>query len=167
MSLENLREWVGRTKVVEDFAAPFPVRALIATFDEPDGDPRPGDPLPPLWHWLYFLEVAPLSKVGPDGHAERGDFLPPVPLPRRMWAGSRFVFSGPPLRVGETIRRSSQIKSVEPKTGSTGPMVFVTVEHTIAGPSGTSVVRRLSRPNRARTFDGHGANRVGASLQPR
>ena len=57
-----------------------------------------------------------------------------------MWAGSRFVFSGPPLRVGETIRRSSQIKSVEPKTGSTGPMVFVTVEHTIAGPSGTSVV---------------------------
>jgi 3-methylfumaryl-CoA hydratase len=140
MSLEKLHEWVGRTQAAEDFAAPFPVRALIATLDEQDRDPRPGDPLPPLWHWLYFLEAAPLSKVGSDGHAERGDFLPPVPLPRRMWAGSRFVFSGPPLRVGETIRRVSKIKSVEPKSGTTGAMVFVTVEHTVSGPSGVSLV---------------------------
>jgi 3-methylfumaryl-CoA hydratase len=116
------------------------VRALIATFDEQDPDPKPGDPLPPLWHWLYFLETAPLSKVGPDGHAERGDFLPPVPLPRRMWAGSRFAFTGPPLRVGQTIHRSSRIKSVEPKTGTTGAMVFVTVEHTVSGPDGVSFV---------------------------
>ena len=98
MSLEKLRDWVGRTQAVEDFAAPFPVRALIATFDEQDPDPRIGDPLPPLWHWLYFLEAAPQSKIGPDGHAERGDFLPPVPLPRRMWAGSRFAFDGEPLQ---------------------------------------------------------------------
>ena len=96
--------------------------------------------LPPLWHWLYFLEAAPLSKVASDGHAERGDFLPPVPLPRRMWAGSRFAFTGPPLRVGQTIRRSSRIKSVEPKTGTTGAMVFVTVEHTVSGPDGVSFV---------------------------
>ena len=140
MSLESMRQWVGRTKAVEDFAAPFPVRALIATFDEQDPDPKPGDPLPPLWHWLYFLETAPLSKVGPDGHAERGDFLPPVPLPRRMWAGSRFAFTGPPLRIGQTIHRSSRIKSVEPKTGTTGAMVFVTVEHTVSGPDGVSFV---------------------------
>jgi 3-methylfumaryl-CoA hydratase len=140
MSLEKLREWVGRTRAVEDFAAPFPVRALIATFDEKDPDPQTGDPLPPLWHWLYFLEAAPLSKVGADGHAERGDFLPPVPLPRRMWAGSRFAFTGPPLRVGQAIHRSSRIKSVEPKTGTTGDMVFVTVEHTVSGPDGVSFV---------------------------
>lgn len=140
MSLEKLHEWVGRTQSMEDFAAPFPARALIATLDEKDPDPQPGDPLPPLWHWLYFLDAAPQSKIGPDGHAERGDFLPPVPLPRRMWAGSRFTFTGPTLKVGDTIRRVSRIKSVEPKTGSTGAMVFVTVEHEVSGPAGTSFI---------------------------
>jgi 3-methylfumaryl-CoA hydratase len=125
---------------MEDLVAPFPVRALAATLDENDPDPKPGDPLPPLWHWLYFLEAAPLSKVGSDGHAERGDFLPPVPLPRRMWAGSRFVFEGEPLAVGDTVRRVSRIKSIEPKTGSTGAMVFVTVQHTVSGPRGVSLV---------------------------
>jgi 3-methylfumaryl-CoA hydratase len=116
------------------------VRALSATLDEPDPDPAAGDPLPPLWHWLFFLEAARMSKVGSDGHAERGDFLPPVPLPRRMWAGSRFAFTGEPLRIGETVRRASHIKSVEPKTGSTGAMVFVTVEHTVSGLRGTAFV---------------------------
>ena len=147
MSLEKLREWVGRTQAVEDFAAPFPVRALSATFDEKDPEPANGDPLPPLWHWLYFLDTAPQSKIGPDGHAESrgsdprfGDFLPPVPLPRRMWAGSRFAFDGEPLKVGEAIRRASKIKSVEPKSGSTGSMVFVTVEHTVSGARGPSFV---------------------------
>ena len=140
MSLEKLKDWIGRTQSMEDLAAPFPVRALAATFDEKDPDPRNGDPLPPLWHWLYFLEIAPQSKLGPDGHAERGDFLPPVPLPRRMWAGSRFSFDGEPVRIGETIVRHSEIKSVEPKTGSTGSMVFVTVKHTISGPRGPSFV---------------------------
>ena len=140
MSLEKLEEWIGRSQSVEDLAAPFPVRALAATFDAHDPEPRPGDPLPPLWHWLYFLEVAPQSKIGPDGHPERGDFLPPVPLPRRMWAGSRFAFDGEPIRIGDTIHRRSVIKSVEAKTGSTGSMVFVTVEHTISGPRGPALV---------------------------
>ena len=140
MSLEKLEEWIGRSQSVEDLAAPFPVRALAATFDAHDPEPRPGDPLPPLWHWLYFLEVAPQSKIGPDGHPERGDFLPPVPLPRRMWAGSRFAFDGEPIRIGDTIHRRSAIKSVEAKTGSTGSMVFVTVEHTISGPRGPALV---------------------------
>ena len=156
MSLENLKDWIGRTQSMEDLAAPFPVRALSATFDEKDPDPQNGDPLPPLWHWLYFLEVAPQSKIGSDGHAERGDFLPPVPLPRRMWAGSRFSFDGEPIRVGETIERLSEIKSVEPKSGSTGSMVFVTVQHTISGPRGVSfaeqhdiVYREAAKPGEA------------------
>jgi 3-methylfumaryl-CoA hydratase len=140
MSLDRLKDWIGKTQTSEDLAAPFPVRALIATLDENDPDPKTGDALPPLWHWLYFLEVARQSKLGPDGHAERGDFLPPVPLPRRMWAGSRFSFEGEPLRIGDTITRSSTIKSVEPKSGSTGSMVFVTVQHTISGPRGLSLV---------------------------
>jgi len=140
MSMDRLKDWVGRTQSMDDLAAPFPVRALAATFDEIDPDPRNGDVLPPLWHWLYFLEAVRQSRIGADGHAERGDFLPPVPLPRRMWAGSRFSFDGAPLRVGDAISRLSRIKSVEPKTGSTGKMVFVTVEHTISGPQGASLV---------------------------
>jgi 3-methylfumaryl-CoA hydratase len=153
MSPDKLRDWIGRSRTMEDFAAPFPVRALIATFAEADPDPGMGDPLPPLWHWLYFLDAAPQSKIGPDGHAERGEFLPPIELPRRMWAGSRLTFSGAPLRIGDAISRRSEIKSVEPKTGSTGTMVFVTLLHTISGPKGVScleehdiVYREAARP---------------------
>ena len=104
MPLDDLRDWIGRTQTVEDFVAPWPAKALIATLDEHDPEPRMGDPLPPLWHWLYFLEAAPASKIGSDGHGERGDFLPPIALPRRMWAGSRFAFDGEPLRIGDTAQ---------------------------------------------------------------
>ncbi|MBS0548498.1 MAG: MaoC family dehydratase N-terminal domain-containing protein [Proteobacteria bacterium] len=139
MAFDDLKSWIGKTQAAGDFAAPFPARALGATLDEDDPEPRMGDALPPLWHWLYFLEAVKASKIGPDGHPERGDFLPPVPLPRRMWAGSRFSFAGEPLRIGDTIERVSTIKSVEPKSGSTGSMVFVTVRHDISGPRGLSL----------------------------
>ena len=148
-----MRDWVGKTQTVVDLIAPWPARALIATLDAPDPEPRMGDPLPPLWHWLYFLEAAPASKIGPDGHGERGDFLPPIALPRRMWAGSRFVFEDEPLRIGDTARRRSEIKSIEPKTGATGAMVFVTVKHTLSGAKGPAlteehdiVYREAARP---------------------
>jgi 3-methylfumaryl-CoA hydratase len=135
-----MRAWIGRSQTVEDFLAPWPAKALIATLDERDPEPRMGDPLPPLWHWLYFLEAAPASRIGSDGHGERGDFLPPIELPRRMWAGSRFSFDGEPLRLGDSARRVSAIKSIEPKAGSSGAMVFVTVQHTLSGPKGVSLV---------------------------
>lgn len=153
MTAENMRDWVGKTQTVVDLIAPWPARALIATLDAADPEPRMGDPLPPLWHWLYFLEAAPASKIGPDGHGERGDFLPPIALPRRMWAGSRFVFEDEPLRIGDTARRRSEIKSIEPKTGATGAMVFVTVKHTLSGAKGPAlteehdiVYREAARP---------------------
>jgi 3-methylfumaryl-CoA hydratase len=140
MSLEKLRDWVGKTQSAEDTITAWPVRALTATFDEMDPAPHEGDPLPPLWHWLFFLEAVPQSRIGPDGHAERGDFLPPVPLPRRMWAGSRFIFDGTPLSIGDRATRRSEIKSIEPKTGSTGAMVFVTVRHAVSGARGHAFV---------------------------
>jgi 3-methylfumaryl-CoA hydratase len=140
MPLDNMRDWIGRSQTVEDLVAPWPARALGATLDEKDPAPKNGDPLPPLWHWLYFHDAALQSQLGPDGHAERGDFLPAIPLPRRMWAGSRFTFSGPPLHIGDTAIRTSAIKSIEPKTGSTGSMVFVTVQHTLSGAKGTAFV---------------------------
>ena len=153
MPLDDMRAWVGRTQSVDDFIAPWPAKALIATLDEQDAEPRMGDALPPLWHWLHFLEVAPASKIGPDGHGERGEFLPPIPLPRRMWAGSRFSFGDEPLRIGDTARRVSTVKSIEPKAGASGSMVFVTVEHTLSGPRGVAlleehdiVYREAARP---------------------
>ncbi len=140
MSMGELRGWVGKRHTTEDLIAPWPARAFIALLDEADVVPVDGDPLPPLWHWFYFHDPAPQSKIGPDGHAERGDFLPPIPLPRRMWAGSRFRFEETPLAIGEMATRTSEIKSVEPKTGTSGSMVFVTVQHTISGSSGAAFV---------------------------
>ncbi len=97
-----------------------------------------GDALPPLWHWLHFLDAAPMSQVGPDGHTARGGFLPPVPLPRRMWAGSRFSFRAP-LQIGAALRKISTVASVEHKQGRTGDLVFVTVRHEIGWHGSTAV----------------------------
>jgi 3-methylfumaryl-CoA hydratase len=135
IDIEHLRSWIGREEVVEDLITPVPVAALAATLDRDDPKPRPGDELPPLWHWLYFLPTVRQSELGPDGHPKRGGFLPPVPLPRRMWAGARFEFHRP-LRIGESIGRKSTIADVSAKEGRTGPLIFVLVRHHVAGPSG-------------------------------
>jgi 3-methylfumaryl-CoA hydratase len=95
MNNHSLEEWIGRTETRTDQVTAAPVAALSATLDRDDPPPRPGDSLPPLWHWLYFLPIHRQSELGPDGHPHRGGFLPPVPLPRRMWAGSRFEFHRP------------------------------------------------------------------------
>ena len=127
---ERLETWVGRTESRTDVVTAWPAVALAATLDRHDAAPLPGEALPPGWHWLYFLEAAPASELGPDGHPRRGGFLPPVALPRRMWAGGRLEFRRP-LRVGEPVRRDSTILSIEPKQGRSGSLVFVTVRHTV------------------------------------
>jgi 3-methylfumaryl-CoA hydratase len=126
----DLTKWIGRTESVRDTVGPTPVAALHATLDYPAEPVPAGTPLPPLWHWLYFLPMYRQSELGPDGHAERGGFLPPVPLPRRMWAGGRFAFHSP-IRVGDDIVRASTIENVVAKEGRTGPLVFVTVRHEV------------------------------------
>ena len=128
--LDPLKDWIGRTETRSDLATAWPVAALAATFDRREAEPREGDAIPPGWHWLYFLETTPESELGHDGHAKRGGFLPPVPLPRRMWAGGRLEFRRA-LKVGEKLTRDSEIVSVEPKHGRSGALVFVTVRHTV------------------------------------
>lgn len=135
VDIEKLAAWKGRSETVEDIVTAYPVAALSATLDRDDPKPKTGDVLPALWHWLYFLPVHRQSEIGPDGHARRGGFLPPVELPRRMWAGSRFDFRTP-LRIGDTIRRTSTIVDVTAKSGATGRLVFVLVRHEITGSSG-------------------------------
>jgi 3-methylfumaryl-CoA hydratase len=124
----DLSTWIGRSETVRDTAHPTPVVALTATLDHPAASAEPGTPLPPLWHWLYFLPMHRQSEIGADGHAKRGGFLPPVPLPRRMWAGSQFEFHSP-LRVGDRMARTSWIADVSSKEGRTGKLVFVKVRH--------------------------------------
>ncbi len=133
------RDWIGRRESRSDVASAWPAAALAATLDVDDMQPAADAPLPPGWHWLYFLDTAPQSQLGEDGHPRRGGFLPPVALPRRMWAGGRFEFRQP-LRAGETIRRDSEIASIVPKHGRSGDMVFVTVRHTVSGENGVAVI---------------------------
>jgi len=128
---DALREWVGKSETRTDLIDARPLELLSATLDRDDPSPRDGDAVPPLWHWLYFLPVYRQSEVGPDGHAKRGGFLPPVALPRRMWAGSRIEWHRP-LTVGAVATRDSRIVSVTPKRGKSGELVFVLVRHEIS-----------------------------------
>ncbi len=127
----NLQDWIGRSETVHDTATATPYAALAATLDQSDIQrPAPGTPLPSLWHWLYFLPIHAQSDIGPDGHARRGGFMPPVPLPRRMWAGSDFTFHAP-LCIGDSLQRTSTIADVKEKSGRTGSLIFVKVRHEI------------------------------------
>src|SRR5688500_18531002 len=133
----DLKQWIGRSETLHDVATPTPFAALSATLDRGAERPPDGTELPPLWHWLYFLPLHRASEIGPDGHARRGGFLPPVPLPRRMWAGGRFEFHAP-LRIGETVVRTSQIADVSSKSGRSGELVFVRVRHEFANAQGVA-----------------------------
>ncbi|MDP3229902.1 MAG: MaoC family dehydratase N-terminal domain-containing protein, partial [Acidovorax sp.] len=131
--------WVGKTETLSDTVTATPVRALSATLDREDAAPTPGTPLPELWHWLYFLPVARQTGLGPDGHPQRGGFLPPVPLPRRMWAGGRLQWHQQVLQVGDAITRSSRIESVTHKAGRSGDLVFVLVRHEVRNVQGLAL----------------------------
>jgi 3-methylfumaryl-CoA hydratase len=138
LDVEFLRSWIGRQETAEDHVDPARLAAMSATLDRDDPAPRDGDPQPPLWHWMCFLPHARQSQLGPDGHARRGGFLPPVELPRRMWAGGRLRFMQP-LRVSERITRVSTIADVSVKEGRAGTLVFVLVRHAIAGEDGPAI----------------------------
>ena len=136
--MAHLSQWIGRSEERTERLAPFPATALAATLNHGDAPYDKGSALPPLWHWLHFLPVSPLDEAGPDGHPARGGFLPPVPLPRRMWAGSRLEFHKP-LHIGEKCRRTSTVSNVEHKTGKSGHLVFVTVRHQVFGEGGPAI----------------------------
>ena len=138
-TLASLREWVGRTERRTDTVTAAPLAAFAATLDRADPTPVAGTPLPPLAHWLYFLPVARRSTIGADGHTLRGGFLPPVALPRRMWAGGRLRFHHD-LQVGDELVRTSTIQSVDAKDGRTGALVFVTVRHEVSNAAGIALV---------------------------
>jgi len=127
----KISDWIGRTESRADVITAWPIAALNATLDYEAAEPAAGDAVPPGWHWLYFLEAKRAGELGHDGHPRRGGFLPPVALPRRMWAGGRIEFRQP-LRIGDRVRRDSTLMSVEHKQGRSGDLVFVTVRHEVS-----------------------------------
>lgn len=135
--LAAAQAWLGREQRSVARLDPWPAMALTAALGR-DDPPGIGEPLPPFWHQLYHLPVVHADATGPDGHAKRGGFLPPVPLPRRMWAGGRLTVERP-LRLGEQVEKVSTVKAIMPKAGRQGPLVFVLVEHRLIGPEGLAI----------------------------
>lgn len=126
--------WIGRREQRTDVISIPKVAMLSASLDR-DDHWQAGRSLPPLWHWIYFNPIEPLSEAGHDGHPKKGRFLPPVDLPRRMWAGGQLVFHRP-LLIAEAVQRVSTIVDITAKSGRSGRLVFVKVEHQITGDQG-------------------------------
>jgi len=127
--VQDFTPWVGKRQTVSDIISPVQVRQMAATLNDAVRMQQPDcAPLPAGWHWLYFNPLEIQSRLGPDGHPARGDFLPPVALERRMWAGSRLAWQRP-FEVGMTVEKASEILKVSHKTGRSGDMVFVTLAH--------------------------------------
>ncbi len=128
LDMETLKSWIGRSQSRTDIMRPEPAAMMAATLGGSADLPAQGSPLPAAWHWLYFLGATPRGDLGRDGHAGLGEFLPPVALPRRMWAGGRLDFRKA-IVIGETIEKISTINKVERKYGCSGELCFVTVRH--------------------------------------
>ena len=141
LDLDHLRQWIGRSTEASDIVTAQLVKGLRATLFQDVGEPGTGDVAPFTVHWCLAQPVFPMAMLGPDGHPTRGGFLPPVPLPRRMWAGGELEFLDP-LRVGDEAGRTSKISDVTMKTGSTGTLCFVSVEHVVTTPRGIAIRER-------------------------
>jgi 3-methylfumaryl-CoA hydratase len=141
LDLDHLRGWIGKTTEASDIVTAHLVMGLRATLFQEIGEPKHGDAAPWTTHWCLAQPVFPMSELSQDGHPTRGGFLPPVPLPRRMWAGGELQFFDA-MRVGDEVKRSSRISDVTMKTGSTGVLCFVAVEHEISTPRGLAIRER-------------------------
>ncbi len=139
VNIDELEQWIGREEVLTDQITLTPIRALAAVLGRREtaiSERRCDFAMLAL---AYFLPLHRQSEIGSDGHPRRGGFLPPVPLPRRMWAGSALEFRRP-LRVGETVTRTIRIVDVSSKEGRSGSLVFVKVRHEIADSSNNAAV---------------------------
>ncbi|MBR0666439.1 hypothetical protein GXW71_18915 [Roseomonas hellenica] len=130
-----LPDWIGRWRESEDELTRPAMRRLAAMLDREGVALASGAAVPPHWAAVLFDDAAPQGRLGPDGHPLKGDFLPPVPLPRRMLGGRRLTYHAPP-RIGDLLRRRSEITAITPKTGKSGRLVFVTLRHSVTGPEG-------------------------------
>ena len=141
IDIDHLRTWIGREALVRETLSADLVRRFRAVFDLPEGSTDAGHPAPSMIHFCLAPDVAATAALGPDGHPPRGGFLPPVPLPRRMWAGGEIDYRRD-LRIGDVIERRSRIGEVSLKQGSMGPLCFVAVHHDYADAHGIAIRER-------------------------
>ena len=156
LDVEALRRWIGKEEVAAARVDLEVVRRFRATFDLAQDSGAPGGAVPPGIHWCLAPQVEPTATLGPDGHPGRGGFLPPVPLPRRMWAGGTLELERP-LCGGDEVHRTSRIEDVAVKEGRSGPLCFVTVTHVLMVDAGTVLRERQDIVYR-------GADRKSATL---
>lgn len=122
---KEFMEWVGKSVTETQRADLWPARGLAAVLDK-TFTAKEGDPIPLLAHWTYFTPTVPQSKIGFDGHPKRGEFIPPIPQPRRMWAASDIHFHAP-IRFGDNVTKKSQIAKIDEKDGASGKLIFLEV----------------------------------------
>ncbi|MDB5680313.1 MAG: hypothetical protein JWO16_118 [Sphingomonas bacterium] len=146
--LDPLRAWIGRTHVAHDTVSPRRARELMATLDIESGDLATADLAPLAIHWCLAPPAVATAALGPDGHPPRGDFLPPVPLPRRMWASGVLHFTDR-LRIGDVVERRSRIANVAAKSGRSGDLCFVTLDHEILTARGLAIAEQQTIVYRA------------------
>lgn len=135
---ETFDAFIGRTRVEHDVVTADQAQAMAALLDQDPAKFQTGAELPAYWHWIYFKAIVRQSDLGTDGHPRRGTFLPPIELPRRMWAGGRLQFLKP-IRIGDEIERKTEILTVEEKHGRSGKLVVLTLRHRISNASGLCV----------------------------
>lgn len=151
-------DWIGRVSTLTDTISAFPLRALAATLDRDDPPAETGTSLPQLWHWLFFLPAHRPHELRQDGHAHGAGFMPPINLPRRMWAGSKFAWERDnPLRVGDVVTRISRVEAITPKVGRSGDLVFVNIRHEFHNASGLSFTNDHTTAFRGESKSGDGS----------
>jgi 3-methylfumaryl-CoA hydratase len=138
LDLADLRRHIGTRITDEDVASEAPLKAIVATFDREEMAPSEGETVPEGWHIGYFLSSAPTASLGPDGTPSGAGVLPQLPLPRRMYAGTRLAFHAP-LRVGDRLRREIDLTAIEVRKGSTGWLILTTQRRRIATPRGLAI----------------------------
>ena len=124
--------WIGKSETEYGVVSAHAANYFTLTLDRDDPLFVDGDPLPPAWHYFYFHELVALAATGEDGHRAKGDFMPPLPFPRRMWAGSKMTFESP-IRIGEQVRKVITIADIAIKEGNSGKMCFVTTTEEVFG----------------------------------
>jgi 3-methylfumaryl-CoA hydratase len=143
MDIDHINSWIGKTETSTEKICISKISALAATIENKNYIPSIKDALPPLWHWIFFVPAAPQSQIGLDGHVKRGGFLPPVPLPRRMWAGGKLEFHRQ-IMCGSNISRNSRIADITHKNGRQGDLIFVKVIHNISDENGVAISEEQS-----------------------
>jgi 3-methylfumaryl-CoA hydratase len=139
VDIEALRKHIGRKRIDHDVASEAPARALATIFQRAEGPPKPGEPVPPGWHWAYFWAMSPPAALGLDGLPTADAILPKMPFPRRMFAGNTLTFHAP-WRIGEKIRRETELSDIQLRKGGSGALIFVTMTARIYNEAGLAMV---------------------------